>query len=695
MSKNASRRKIAPVSVKENILRNKEAFTGYNIARLRELIRYFPKEKLDLFYSMPLFLHVNSPNLPGYVKHPRAPHGIYRFFDSGFWRRARNRLGIDGQTISAFVLRRSYVRGLYLVGSPGTLDQKEQPELNYWVVIDQSLFSGTQQGLLREKLVQIRDWAKETCDHHVTFSVLNVEQFRGNDFSAMDDTGGGALQQELLKEEFYRTFILIAGQMPYWAVFPCGLNDSEYSCWTETASLLSGADFVADDYVDLGNLISVKSKACLGGLIWEIARAPEDPVEALIRASVVAYHHFFQERKELLCNVMKKSYPEARLDKHFLDPYVLAFRSIVKFYEFIDDEEGMDLIRECIYLRLTGYPLPSLPDHETPKGQLLRRYARAWSWADHQIHRLDAYRLWTEDEKLQFEERITRKLFFLYELVFRSSERLAPSNSADSEAVVALRKRRESYFTTKPGKIPYCSASRRAEGPTPTLRVAWQQDRSGAKQWTVYHGLSGNPQKKEVPLFVAPELLRVLGWVVLNRLCSRRSHLVLLRDHGSPMLKQGAQSLLEALLTFFPNQATPFLHARDASPRWWKVFVALDTGVDPAKHVAPSVDCLLQNTWGEMFFDSLDLRDIENDLLRCYDIAKRVWHYVGGAGIGETEYWIYEYPTIRAGKTMSAIEDFLESFRDAEGKNTESRVMNRPRGHTRKGKQRGPLIDLL
>ena len=695
MSKNASRRKVAPVSVKEKILGNRESFIAHNIARLRELIRYSPKEKLDFFYSIPLYLHVNLPNLPGYVDHPATPHGIYRFFDSGFWRLARKRLRIEGQAIPAFVLRRSYVRGFYLVGSPGALEQTDHAELNYWVVIDRGLFSETQQGLLREKLARIRDWAKETCDHHLTFSVLDVEQLRRNKFSEMDDTGAGALQQDLLKEDFYRTFILIAGQIPWWAVFPSGLNDAEYRHWTETAVLLSGPDFVADDYVDLGNLMSVKTEACLGGLIWEISRAPDDPVKTLIRASVVAYHHFFQEREGLLCDLMKKRYPEARLDSYLLDPFVLAFRSIVKFYEFIDDEQGLDLIKECMYLHLTGYPVPSPPDDENPKGQVLRRYAKAWSWADHQMQRLDAYRFWTEDEKLQFEHRITRKLLFLYELIFRSAGKLPPSNGTDPEVVAALRGRRESYFKTKPGKIPYCSASLRAEVIPRTLCAAWRQDPSGAKRWEVYHRLTRDSEKKEGRLFVAPELLRVLGWVVLNRLCRQRSELMLLRNYGSPILRKGIQSLLEALLAFFSNEATPFLRARDTSPRCWKVFVALDTGLDPASHVVRPADYLVQNTWGEMFFDSLDLKDIENDLLRCYEIAKRMWHYIGGTVAGETEYRIYEGPTIRAGKTMRAVENFMECFREADRKGRGVPGMKRPRGYTRKGEQRGPLIDLL
>jgi hypothetical protein len=433
----------------------------------------------------------------------------------------------------------------------------------------------------------------------------------------------------------------------------------------------------------------------LGGLIWEISKAPDDPVKTFIKASLMAYHHFFQEREGLLCNLMKKRYPETRLDSHLLDPYVLAFRSIVKFYEFIDDEDGLDLIKKCIYLRLTGYPVASPLNEENPKGQILRHYTKAWSWAGHQIDRLDSYSLWTEDEKLQFENRITKKLFFLYELVSRSTGKLAPSIATDPEVAAALRNRCESYFKTEAGKLPYCSASLRAERTPCTLRVACRQDSSGANRWEVYHSLTRDSEDNEVRLFVAAEPLRVLGWLVLNRLCRHEPDAIVFQNFGSPILKKRTQPLLEALLGFFSNQATPFPHSRDSSPRWWKVFVALDTGLAPSSNVLRSVHYLVQNIWGEIFFDSLYLGHIENDLLKCYEIAKRVWHYVQGTVAGESEYRIYEGATIQGRLTTRAIEDFIQSFRDSDGGGLEDQDGNRPPGTASKCQRRAPVIDLL
>jgi hypothetical protein len=161
------------------------------------------------------------------------------------------------------------------------------------------------------------------------------------------------------------------------------------------------------------------------------------------------------------------------------------------------------------------------------------------------------------------------------------------------------------------------------------------------------------------------------------------------------MSKKRAQRLLEALLAFFLDEASPFLNHRDARARFWKAFVSLDRDLAPHYNSLRSVDYLVQNTWGEMFFYSLDLGHIENDLLKCYEIAKRLWQYVQGAVPGESAYRIHEGSTIGDSATTRAIEDFIQSFRESDGWGPEDQDGNRLPGTASKRQQRAPMIDLL
>jgi len=696
MPENARHNKPDPASVKEKILLNRKYFITYNIARLRELIRYLPEEKLDLFHTIPLLVHMNSPDLPGYVDHPLTPHGVYRFFDSGFWKFAKKRLRIKGEDVHTYVLKRSYVRGLYLMGSSGTLGQTEYSDFDYWVVIDKGSLSEVQRALLRQKLDSIRDWSKETYGHDLSFFVVDVEQIRENDFSGIHEEGSGTAQKSLLKEEFYRTFILIAGQIPFWAVLPPGLNDAEHRGWIETALLLSGDDFVSDDYVDLGNLTSVKEEECLGGVLWHICKAQEDPVKSLIKTSLIAYHYFFQEREGLLCDMMKKRFPERGLDSYLLDPYALVFEKASRFYDLTDDKDGLNLIRQCIYLRLTGYPVPSELVEDNPKRQILKRYVNAWSWGGDQIDRLESYTLWTENEKLQFDDRIINKISFLYELIFRTTGKIEPFMGMASQDLAVLKNRSASHFKKKPGKLPHCSAYLCAKRELCSLFIAYREDSSGANTWAVYDHIPTDYADNKDSLFVAPELLRVLGWIVLNRLYKGDpSSIVLQRVQESPVSPKRVERLLGKLFRFFSNEI-PHMNYMRSNPAWLKVFVALNTGLFPVDNTLRSVDYLVQNTWGEFFFHALDVTHIENNFLKCYETAKQAWHYLQKTLPGESEYQIYDSRTTDDRTTTKTIEDFIKSFRESGAGDLEAQGVERPEktATPRNGRAR-PFLDLL
>jgi adenylate cyclase class 1 len=130
-----------PVHARDELLANRKYFVTYNITRLRELLRYLSAKKLELFHTVPLLLNVNSPDFPGYVDDPQTPHGIYRFLDSGFWKLAKKRLGNKAKLVPPLVPNASCMKGVYLIGSAGSLGQTEFSDFDYWVVVINLLFS--------------------------------------------------------------------------------------------------------------------------------------------------------------------------------------------------------------------------------------------------------------------------------------------------------------------------------------------------------------------------------------------------------------------------------------------------------------------------------------------------------------------------------------------------------------------------
>lgn len=674
------------------LLKNRKHFVKYNIARIRELIRYLPTKKLDLFYGIPLLLHINSPEYPGYIDDPQVPHGIYGFYDSGFWTLAKRRLGIEMQQIRSFVSKNFCIKGLYLMGSAGSLGQTARSDFDYWVVFDRDAIDGRQRILLRQKLERIERWAEETYGQSLSFFTLDAMQIKHNTFSGMVEEGLRTGQRSLLKEEFYRTFILIGGQIPYWAVLPVGLKDGEYEAWINTASHAGGNGFLPMDYIDLGNLSAVNPTECYGALFWQFCKAQDDPVKALIKASLMVRHVFFQKERGLLCDKAKERFPATRMDSYFLDPYALAFDSVLALYEKLDDRDGLELIRQCIYLRIIGFPAPAKTVDDSPKNQLLSGYVEQWCWGEKETERLDLFASWGEEEKLGFENRIVGKLWHLYKLVFGSDQGTGCQTGMASEDLAALKNKAASRFKKKKGKLPFASVYLRDRQDGRGLFVINASGPLRGDVWSVMDSSAIGASKNAVPLFSAPELLRVLGWIVFNGFYRCNRFTIDFQHAGSPIVQGRANRLFQEVVSCFSNETDP----RDFrfAPQGLQVFVVMDPRRPVRGGHSHAVDYLVRNTWGEMFFYAQRFRHGYNNLLKHHEIAKRIWCYIEGADPNRSCYRIFDLRAVEDPETAGLIDGFIADLRKNRGRDIPVRPIATGKGRDLE-QDKGLLLDLF
>ena len=160
-------------SAAAEIMSRRAAFSAYNISRIRELIRFLPPRKYKLFQQIPFWLHINKPQVPGFVNNSRAAFGIYRFRESGFWKQSQLHPGPSEKDLRPFLPSHEYIQGLYLIGSSGTLAQTETSDFDYWVVVDGERMDPARKRLLNQKLHGIETYCRERCRQEVSFFVLD------------------------------------------------------------------------------------------------------------------------------------------------------------------------------------------------------------------------------------------------------------------------------------------------------------------------------------------------------------------------------------------------------------------------------------------------------------------------------------------------------------------------------------------
>ena len=579
---------------------NRQAFMRYTISRLRELLRNLPQNRLDLFHMIPFLLHVNDSAFPGYVESDRPFFGIFRFERSGFYRSAVRLLKLSGERLKQLVPEKEPVLGLYLMGSAGTLTQTGRSDFDFWVIVREDQMGSEAMGLLARKLKAIETWCHEKHGQDVTFFIMDIEKLRQNEFSAVDGESSGSAQKTLLKDEFYRTFIMIAGKIPLWAVLPPDISEDGLP---EFMTAMADASVPMEDYIDTGHLGALDPRECLGALLWQVYKAQKDPVKSLIKASLAAAYAFLDGGSSgLVSSRVRENFETARIDDYQDDPYTLVFEAIMAFYADMNDADGLELVRQCIFLRLWSYPLMTEPDRGSPKGRLLGRFLAAWKPDPETIDRLSGFHLQSETAKIAFEDRIFDKISFLYELVLRSVDEDRVTLFMKKEDITVLKNRTAAFRGRKPGKIPRCSTCLSARAGWVRLEMSTLPNAKGDDARVLFEQDKG----PEHPVYQCSSRVEVLGFVLSNRLEKA------LVSKPSPPLDQ----IPVFFSGVFPRPDKDY--TTPASPERLLVFLKAPS----RQGDLASVDVLLSNTWGEFFHGSLDVSAIESPEGKCYRIAE-------------------------------------------------------------------------
>jgi adenylate cyclase class 1 len=652
---------------------NRQAFMRYTISRLRELLRNLPQNKLDLFHILPFLLHVNDRRFPGYVESDMEFCGLFRFERSGFFKAAVRLLKFPSADIAAILPRKKHILGLYLMGSAGTLTQTGRSDFDFWVIVREDRLGPDKMELLGRKIKAVEAWCNREHNQEVTFFIMDIEKLRHNEFRTVDGESSGSAQKTLLKDEFYRTFIMIAGKIPLWAVLPPELPRERIPEFLASAV---AADVSMDNYIDTGHLSGIDGRECLGALLWQVYKARKDPVKSLIKSSLAAAYAFMDDDIDgLVSQKVRKRFSRASIDDFEDDPYTLVFETVMEFYEDMNDHDGLELVRQCIFLRLWSYPLMVEPDAQSPKGRLLKRFLERWKPERETLDFLTGFNQRCEEEKISFEEKIFDKLSFLYELVLRSADDDNVKLFMKKEDIAILRNRTAAFMRRKTWKIPRCSTWLKERGKTTRFAVTSVMN-SGDRTVFVLHEKDQGPEK---PVYSSPGYLGLMGFLFANSMNTAL-------DDTPPYFGRIADYFRGML----PRPDGVFA----ALPHPEKTFVLLKAPSRTGD--LESVDILSANSWGEFYYTALDVSGIESPEGKCYKITDFITPFHSGKSSTTFEYLVFpddalkHYPYVESLRTMVARTPEPEDVPEEHSRMDDiSETENKPRP-----KQK-PLLDLF
>ncbi len=584
---------------------------------MREAIRYFTPEKLEIFIKIPFLIHINSPGYPGFVDSKTPAHGIWHFEESGFFKEAQKTKIFPKSIIETINVKQSFVNGFYHIGSLGTFTQSGGSDFDFWVIIDKKKFSKERYENLEKKLDGILKHCREEYSQEVSFFIMDQKEIRQNFYASYEGEEALSAPKIFLKEEFYRTFLMIAGKIPLWAVLPEKIIDAQLNMEGITSQALA----MYDDLIDLGTIDRLPEEDVLKGLLWHICKSQEDPVKALIKSTMVFSYGFGKKiSKQLLCEKIKQDYPNAGIDDYGTDPYKSLFDRILEFHE-LEEPKTVNLIKNAIFFRLCGYPDIKMPENKTPKLSLLRKYISNWKLNKNQVAKLLAYNTWSESEKLLLEQTIINRLAQMYNHALKSMADINAvfENPDEKTNWTILRNKTKHRLKKSPDKIPECSTFIRRQNisnldiiETPNLWKLNIQTHDGQNMKTAYKHI---------------HFLGLLGWIFENGLYNRQTSTITIHSdlwlYESLDKPVNIDSLYMSLAPLKPLSDTSY--ARSAL--WLKMVVVLFYDTQVQKDDLVKAEFMVLNTWGELYFEAVDFEPGKHKEACCRVLAKKMSKY--------------------------------------------------------------------
>ncbi|HNX58809.1 MAG TPA: hypothetical protein PKK43_06905, partial [Spirochaetota bacterium] len=209
----------------EIIKNNRDRFLHFNAIKYERFQSLLPNPHIKrVLNSLPYLLSVNSDKMPGYVPGD-VPVGVAKLsldedtkrFLKGKYPAARFDFHIDSPAVEMMAV----------MGSVGTIAYNKKSDFDYWVCIHKSGMTPVQYQNFRRKVEILQKWAENEIHLPVHLFVNDIESIRQNIYDEDEDEAFGSAIGALLKDEFFRSSIIVAGRMPFWWVVPQFATDNE------------------------------------------------------------------------------------------------------------------------------------------------------------------------------------------------------------------------------------------------------------------------------------------------------------------------------------------------------------------------------------------------------------------------------------------------------------------------------------
>ncbi len=563
----------------------------------------FKPRQSDLFRMIPFLLHTNI-RLPGIKTsfHSKTPHGIHDYHPEPEILATISRYSKTG--IPKTRIQAPAIEGLYTIGSIGSVAQTDDSDIDYWVCIYEDRLPQPGVTLLKKKLELIEAYALNQFRIHITFFLVDVNKSRQNDFGDSTTESSGSAQAMLLKEEFYRTMIHVAGKLPIWTVLPTVISKTYYDRISKTISSFPNLT----RYIDLGDIHTISSGEFFGATIWQLFKSLKSPFKSVIKMALLEKYIHDAGEEPLLCNSVKDEWMNSGVNLKLAqnDAYYILLKNLLSYFNQSNDSESVSLLLTCFYMKL-GIAEDADIDNSAfgLRKILLENCMEKWRWSRQQLLETGNYQSWPYKKIFSLSATLETYMVKKYKIV---NNALTASGQGDiqisPEDRTVLGRKVYSELSKRSGKISKVLLVSNYETHFQGLNIKYNSALGKSESWEL---ISRHTKSKGmIDTILTTKTIEEIGaWLVLNKI-DEPSSIISLLPNPTQVTADDVIKLFNALDEHFsPVLKTPISFEQLLKKETLStLFVCVNLYAPRHQEKITDYAVIYLNSWGEMFIKS-------------------------------------------------------------------------------------------
>jgi len=575
-------------------------FLKQNKLSLLAAFDIFKPEQADFFQLLPLLLHENIA-MPETSKVPSStPCGVADYLPS----KEAERVGRQYLGGANVLIRRHpdpCILAVYSMGSVGSVAQTAESDIDYWICIDEKRLGRQATDLLRRKLDALESMALGRFKIQVTFFLVDIFKARDNDFGGSSQESSGSAQARLLKEEFYRTMIHVAGRLPLWTALPTSISMNYYNLIYDCINRLPGTK----RYIDLGDIHAVPRNEYFGASIWQMFKWLKSPFKSVIKMALLEKYINTYGREPMLCNEYKNEWMNsgAHLKPGQNDSYIILLNTMIQFYMKSGDTRSIKLLLTCFFLKLGITKQSELNSSVFGLRRiLLERCLREWEWTPEKVFEIGRFKSWpyTAIHRLSLTmEQYMMTRYTDLKSRFRDDAELAISE----QDRMVLERKVDIQFQDKPGKIKKLLLISSGDRHFSRLYLRYlAPSGKGCGQWELIHKPSIQTGMDEESILTANSVEEIGAWLIHNHLYTDHTFLTMV-PNPTEVSHDSIEKLYRAMYDFFiPELEKPVsFDALRKNPFITSLFISVNFYAEKSSGGISDFTQIYLNSWDEMF----------------------------------------------------------------------------------------------